>query len=411
MKTRKKSVRPTLHTINGYKILFVPKQNHTLHIECVIRNGFCFETKENSGINHLLEHVIVEGWKKCIFSCNSEWDKKGYYVNASTDKTTMTYYIKGLNTEWKKMIEYITSIIDHPMLTKEKLEKEKQAVIDELLTFSNDPDEKLIQTFNMLFYKIDGLKHADDWKLQIENLKKLNIDDVYRIYNTYYNVQNIMFIVMGEFKDKEIKSLFQKQLTKPKQGNIYNIECFTFKHDIVFSKNNIENTKVLIGFPYTKAYNYIHINSIISLLHVIFFDEFRTKKSLLYDISIFDEINACGTTIFIEFDVQTSHVVPVLKSLFKFIRHLQKTPIRDIHGFKLREIYDYIANTKSVMDYYNSLLYSKEPLYTLDEIIKKIKEITPTDIMHLIRDLFNLDHALCIYQCKKDLHLSMKDIF
>ena len=410
MKTRKHTLKPKLSNINGYKVLFVPKGKDTLHIECVIRNGFCIETKENSGINHLLEHVMVEGWKKCSKSCNTYWDNMGYYVNASTDSTTMTYYIKGLNLEWKKMVEYITSIIDHPKITKEMLEKEKQAVIDELLTFSNDSDENLIHTFNSYFYKVEGLQRSDDWKLQIENLKKISIDDVYRIYNSYYNVQNIMFIVMGDFNYKNIKTLMQQHLITPKQGNIYNIECFTFRHDIIFTKNNIENTKILIGFPYTKAYNYIHINSIISLLHVIFFDEFRTKRSLLYDISIYDEINACGTTIFIDFDVQTTHVVPVLKSLFKFIQHLQKTPIHDIHRFKQREIYDYITNKKSIMDYYNSLLYSNEPLYTMDEIIKKIQQITSGNIMHLIRDLFNLDHALCVYQCKKDLHLTWEKL-
>jgi predicted Zn-dependent peptidase len=257
---------------------------------------------------------------------------------------------------------------------------------------------------------VEGLKHSDDWKMQIENLKKINIEDVENIYNKYYNVQNIMFVVMGDFNHKKIKTLMQQMLTIPKQGNIYNVECFTFHHDIIFTKNNIENTKILIGFPYTKAYNYIHINSIISLLHVILFDEFRTKKSLLYDISIYDEINACGTTIFIDFDVQTTHAVTVLKLLFKFIRYLQKTQIQDIHGFKRLEIYDYITNKKSIMNYYISLLYSNEPLYTKDEIIKKIQQITSENIMHLLKDLFNLDHALCVYQCKKDLHLTWEKL-
>ena len=51
MKTRKNSVRPKMHIINGYKVLFVPRGDSILHIECVIRNGFCVETKENSGRN------------------------------------------------------------------------------------------------------------------------------------------------------------------------------------------------------------------------------------------------------------------------------------------------------------------------------------------------------------------------
>ena len=410
MKTRKNSVRPKMHIINGYKVLFVPRGNEILHIECVIRNGFCVETKENSGINHLLEHVLVEGWKTCGPKCNSYWDNKGYYVNASTDKTTMTYYIKGLNNEWEKMVEYITTIIHNPTLTNESLKKEKQAVIDELLTYSNDPDHKLANEFNQLFYKVDGLKHSDDWKLQIENLKKISLKDIYNIFNQYYNIKNILFIVMGDFNAHKMKIAFEKKLHTPNDGKLMTIDCFTYKHEVAFVKQDIKNTKVHIGFPYSKPYTYIHINSCLRLLRNLFFNEFRTKKSLLYGIDVFEEINACGTTIFIEFDSQTEHALTVIKLLFKYIKQLQTTPLHNITGFKNQEIYNYITNKKSVMTYYNSLIYSDGPLYTKDEIIDIIRKIEPNDVMKLMVDLFNIDNALLIYQCKKDLHFTWEKL-
>ena len=406
MKTRKHSKKPKMHIINGYKVLFVPHEKDLLHIECVIRTGFCTETKENSGINHLLEHILVEGWKKCKTTCNSFWDNKGYYVNASTDKTTMNYYIKGLNTQWKDMTEYIATIMHHPLLTDSHLKKEKQAVIDELLTYSNTPDHKLINVFNSLFYKVDGLKYADDWKLQIANLKKINLKHVYEVFDKYYTSQNIMFVVMGDYNESQIKLELQKHLTGPKQGTLYPVDCYTLKHEIVFVKQNIENTKVHIGFPYSKNYNYVHINSCVRLLHILFFNEFRTKKSLLYDIEVYEELNACGTTVFIEFDVQTSHAKTVIELLFKYIRYLQKTPIKDIDGFKNQEIYNYMTNKKTMMTYYTSLIYSNAPLYTLEDIIRIIRSINPAEIMKLMNELFNIDHALCVYQSKKDLHLT-----
>ena len=410
MKTRKNHVRPKMHTINGYKVIFVPRGNDILHIECVIRNGFCVETKKNSGINHLLEHILVEGWKNCSPHCNSFWDNKGYYVNASTDKTTMAYYIKGLNKDWEEMVKYITTIIHNPTLSVESLKKEKQAVIDELLTYSNDPDHKLANEFNQLFYKPDGLKYADDWKLQIENLKKISLKDIYEVFHKYYTTQNVLFIVMGDFNVHKIKKLLERELHTPKQGKLMTIDCFTYKHDVVYVKQDIENTKVHIGFPYSKQYNYIHVNSCLRLIRNLFFNEFRTKKSLLYGIDVFEEINACGTTIFIAFDSQTEHALTVIKLLFKYIQHLQKHPLRDINGFKNQEIYNYLTNKKSVMTYYSSLIYSNAPLYTKDEIIGIIRKITPTDIMNLMVDLFNIDKALFIYQSKKDLHLTWEKI-
>jgi predicted Zn-dependent peptidase len=410
MKTRKNNGVPKLHIINGYKVLFVPRGKDILHVECVIRNGFCTETKYNSGINHLLEHVMVNAWKNCKTSCNAYWDNKGYSVNASTDKTTMNYYIKGLNTEWKNMITYIASIIDHPMITHESLKKEKQAVIDELLTFSNDPESEVQHMFNMHFYKTDGLKYTDDWKLQIDNLKRLSLEDIYTIYNENFNIQNMLFVVMGDFNLSAVKTLLQKHLKQPKNGKIQSIECFSYHHEILFSKQNIENTKILLGFPSSDIHNYIYIQSILSLLHILFFNEFRTKKSLVYDIEVFSDLNACGTTIYIEFDVQTNHVEKVLIALFKYIRFLQKTPVTNLDGFKNQEIYKYITNKNSVMNYYTSLIYSDGPLHKKEQIINDIKKITSREIMQIVQQIFQIDKSLCVYQCKKNLHLTWEKL-
>ena len=410
MKTRKNYVVPKLHIINGYKVLFVPRGKDILHVECVIRNGFCTETKETSGINHLLEHVMVSAWKKCKSSCNSYWDDKGYIVNATTDKTTMNYYIKGLNYNWKEMISYIASILDHPVIRPEHLKKEKQAVIDELLTFSNNPESEVDNMLNMNFYIPEGLKHADDWKLQIENLKRITVQGVYDFYNQYFNVQNMLFVVMGDFNLYSVKKILHEQLKKPKQGIVQTIQCFSFKHEILFSKQDIENTKVLIGFPSICIQDYIYLNSIIALLHILLFKEFRTKKSLVYDIEVRSELNACGTTIFIEFDVQTNNVNEVLGSLFKYIRSLQKTPITNLDGFKNQEIYKYITNKNSVMNYYTSLIYTNATLYTKFQIIEKIKKINSHDVMDILQQIFQLDKAMCVYQCKKNLQLTWEKL-
>jgi predicted Zn-dependent peptidase len=261
-----------------------------------------------------------------------------------------------------------------------------------------------------LFYKVDGLKHSDDWKLQIENLKKIGINDIYDIFNQYYNIQNILFIVMGDFNAHKMKIALGKRLHTPKQGKLMTMDCFTYKHEVAFVKQDIKNTKVHIGFPYSKPYNFVHINSCLRLIRNLFFNEFRTKKSLLYGIDVFEEINACGTTIFIEFDSQTEHALTVIKLLFKYIKQLQTTALHNITGFKNQEIYNYITNKKSVMTYYISLLYSDSPLYTKDDIIGIIKKIEPNDIKKIMVELFDIDNALLIYQCKKDLHLTWEKI-
>jgi predicted Zn-dependent peptidase len=410
MKTRKHQDTIKIHIINGYKVLFVKQNNNQLHIECVIRSGFYNESKQLSGINHLLEHMMVEGWKKCKTSCTRYWDNKGYYTNASTDKTTMRYYIKGLNHEWKNMVTFMTSIINKPILTKPMMEKEKQAVIDELLTFSAEPTVNLVNTFNNDFFKIDGLKYSDDWKLQIDNLKHIDVEDVYAMYDTYFNNNNMMFVVLGDFNERDMFLTFKQKLKPgPIHPNPSFVDCYSFKHDIIFTKKNIENTKILIGFPYTKPCNHIYVTMITSILHTLLFDEMRTTKSILYDIDVYNEINLCGTTLYIEFDVQTKHAKYALQSVLSFISKIKSMPIDNFVGLKHKEIYDYMTDNKSIMEYYVSLIYTHNHVYTKKQIIELIQSTSQSKIKHMMADILQLKNALCVYESKQDLHLSWKN--
>lgn len=408
MTTRKKK-HPSIHTINGYTVIFDHKSNNMLHIECVIKNGFCTEIKSTSGINHLLEHIMVESWKKCKLSCNTYWDKRGLYVNASTDRTAMNYYIKGLNKDAEDMVTYITHIVDNPTISKSSMVNEKQAVIDELLTYSSDPESKVDDIFNKEFYSLEGLQYADDWKLQIKNLKTINLQHVKDIYTKYFNVQNIVFIVSGDFKVSHMTSLFQKGLKHPKQGAHLDLNCYSLSHKIIYVPTDIENTKIRIGFPSTTT-SYVLVTSFVNLMHTLLFTELRSKLALLYDIDIYRETDSCGTTISIEFDVRTINVVAALKHLLKYIKHMQTTATYDLDGFKNREVYNYLSSKKNMMDYYSTFVFSKEPILSKHQLIDQIKKISGDDICNLSRSLLRMDHALCIYQSKKDLHLTWEKL-
>ena len=409
MTTRKKK-HPSIHTINGYTVIMDPKSNHRLHIECVIKNGFCTETKSISGINHLLEHMMVESWKKCKLSCNTYWDNRGLYVNASTDNTVMKYYIKGLNTDAKDMVSYITHIVDNPTISKSSMVSEKQAVIDELLTYSSDPDSKTDDLFNKEFYSLEGLQYADDWKLQIKNLKMLTVQKLTDIYTQHFNVQNIVFIVVGDFKIPHMMELFQKGLKYPKQGVKIPLQCYSQSHKIIHVKGDIENTKIRIGFPSTTDEKYIHIESFVNLMHILLFTELRSKLSLLYDIEIYNETDSCGTSIFIEFDVRPTNAIPAMKHLFKYIRHMQTTTTSYLEGFKSREMYDYLAGSKSMVDYYSTFIFSKEPLHSKTQLIDQIKKISSADIHRMANSLLPIEHALCIYQSNRNLNLTWEKL-
>jgi predicted Zn-dependent peptidase len=384
-------------TINGYPFLMIHEPNKVIHLEVVVHSGFVYETKKNSGVNHLLEHVLVSGWKKCKESCNSYWDKHGALVNASTDDI-MKYYIKGNRKDIPDMVDYISSIITRSLFFPTTLEREKKAVLEELTNLVDNPSQKIYNVFHKAFYKIEGLQYLEDCALQIKNVESLTMNDIKKAYEKFHT-ENCLFIVYGDFDDS-IVSLFQKSLVSRPGKKIPIQNCFTYKHDILHTKYEKENTTLFIGFPSTKKTFFLPYFEL--LLHHLLFHELRTKYQYIYDIEIACIPSPCGVVTEIEINVQTKNAVKTFHALLDSLRRYQKKIVSDeyVEGIQKTMYYKYHTDYNFV-DYYTF----HEPL-TKPQMIEKRKEFTSPIFRNLCKELCPIEKALCVYQGKEKLSLT-----
>ena len=82
--------------INNFKFIFNNnKDSKITQVDAYINNGFIYEQKDNAGISHLLEHVLMDSWDKCKMVAMII-GKKGIISNAYTGMTYVNYFIRGL---------------------------------------------------------------------------------------------------------------------------------------------------------------------------------------------------------------------------------------------------------------------------------------------------------------------------
>ena len=69
--------------INGFKLIYIPNNSRSTKVQFMVKAGSFAETPKNTGISHLLEHVIIDSWTKCNKSCVNYWSSKckifGYF--------------------------------------------------------------------------------------------------------------------------------------------------------------------------------------------------------------------------------------------------------------------------------------------------------------------------------------------
>ena len=433
MRQTKKNIRkslPEIHTINGFTIFLYPYPNKTTYVEMVTNNGFVSETKKTSGINHLLEHVLTNAWKKCKQNkCSPYWTTRGVEYNASTSDTLLRYHTFGLKTMSKEMLDYIINITVRPKITQTMIEAEHTAVENELLREANKRDAPLYDTFHKNFFQLDGLRYSFDWKQQIDNLKHLKKDIMLKTFKEYYHQNNTVFMVSGDFNKKEVLDTFKRYLKGvPKTicaGNPFTTKtCYAWKKNIIYvADSSNKTTQLLFGFP-THIHNqhklYKCLDTGMQIIKNLLFERLRTQLKLVYGLSINAIINSCGAYIQIEIFVNTSSALKVIKELMKYLSKYKKELVPQNHFNSVKKAAKLISRNLSITpeslatmyldQYMNQIQKPKKHIFTLNHTLANINAITLVDVRELYNECFNDEHIFLTYQSNKKLPITFKTL-
>lgn len=423
MKTKKKILRlnktskvtlPELKIINNYRVIFIKSNSPLLSIQSYIFNGFIRENKEEVGVNHLLEHVLTNAYKKCKkFNCFEYLSQLGIEYNATTYNNILNYYTLGLNKDIEVMLDYIIKITIAPVFNNKIVNREKQAVHNELLEWVDNTTYKIHNRVSKLFYNLEGLQYSVDAEQQIKNLKQFNNENLLEYYKKNYNNSNTLFVISGNYdKKKIIKELKSRLPHQPKQTKIdyTSINCFTNIKTTEFLKNTqLSGTQIFLSFPTRIKYNskeLIVLKFVRDVLTYYFFQILRVKNRLIYKTFLTVNTNVCGSSIELYISTKNENLLKVLKLLKYIINYYKKNRLsrEEIEPFKkqfLLKHHKTVYNSKNLANIYGKQYIYQDFLGTRilhPENIKNIwTNITPKDIQESICKNFDFNKLVCVY--------------
>lgn len=410
--------------INNYKIILNHvKTSMITRVDAYINNGFINEDMNNAGISHLLEHILTDSFKACNNNCSEYWKKKGIITNAMTTETYINYYVEGLKEYSMDMLRYILNICTKPVINKTILNKEKKAVINELLIHDTHPQIDLMQQLNKTFYRVPGLQYQDDNKLQIKNLSKITVKHVKDWFNQYYTKNNIIFIIQGNFNKQRTLQLLRKKLkrinspiTSPKY-----LEIFNQGKQILYVKNtNMDNTCINIAFSSSvyqrdKESRLIHLftNFINSNVTSMLMDTLREKKKLIYSVSVDTITNPYGSSLFIEIFTKNNNIKKVILNTIKILKKLVngKFTTEYLNYVKKAYMTEYFATCTNFNylstfygeQYINQIMnVSDNPIIlSRNEVLTIIKNINKRNFILFLKKYLIFQNMKIIYQGKQ----------
>jgi predicted Zn-dependent peptidase len=424
-------------------------KSKTAYVSAIIANGYCNEEKSDIGINHLLEHMLLESWKKCKQKpCELYWMSKPVFFNGFTTMTQMKYFIDGMSHELPGMLEYIIDIVTQPFILQKSLTAEKKIVINEMNQRINSSDYGFNQIVLNTLYTLPGFQQANNYLLQKKNVDNISLKDLVEYHKQNYNSSNTYFVVSGDFNPAHVLSVFENKLkvvTSPAaSSNIPSKNPFSYQSKLFFVQNKTDEAKnggveFNIFFPMDVHMNNELLQQLLitcSIIQKELYNILRIEHQLIYSMSVECATYYYGSVVKIAGSCTDSNIVKILKYIIAYLRekktkHVDQKLVNNVKKLLLLYRNNHIKNPMEIAEFYESQYILNQmqeryrspdakhsqqaagagkacKIYSETEFDKALETVNAKHIQKII-NMMDFSSIIIGYMGKKNLHLNLSD--
>lgn len=390
---------------NGLRVITVPMPSfESATVLVMVGAGSRYETAQNSGISHFLEHMAFKGTEKRpnAMVISSLIDGMGGEFNAFTGKETTGYYIKAAKTKLELMLDILSDMLQNSKLEQAEIDKEKGVIIEEINLYEDMPMRKIGDVYEQALYGDTPM----GW--DIAGNKEVIMGTTRKDFTDYlaslYSADNITVVVAGGIDEKQTNELIEKYFGGMKRFNTISFEAVKEKQTtpvVLVKEKKTEQTHIALGFRTVDINNPEHYP--LSVLSSILgggmssrlFHEVREKRGLAYYVrSHADEYMDCGSIVAMAgVDPKRSlEAVEVIMEEFRKVgagkAEITKEELIKAKEYLKGHLVLELEDSRSVAGYYAGQELLEKEILNPDEVLKKVDAITLDQIVEMGKKYF-----------------------
>ncbi len=387
---------------NGIRLITVPMSaSPTVTVTVLVEAGSRYESKNDNGLSHFLEHMCFKGTTKRPNSAiiTRELETIGASYNAFTGEEMTGYWAKARLEHFDNILDVVSDLYLDPLLPEKELEKERGVIIEEINMYEDLPQQKVHEILDTLMYgdqpagrPIIGPK---------SNIKKFSRADFVRYRDTHYTGAKTAVIIAGGFTNAEMVQKAKRYFGTARKGaRVTRRDTKESQSAPAFMHHakTTDQTHFVLGFRSyplgdkrqmaTRLLAGILGRGMSSRL----FLKLRDEMGVCYYVRANQE-SATDTGIFkISAGLDNKRVEEVIEAILDEARKLRDVLVSVDELAKVKEmIIGAIAmgleTSDSVADWYHDEIL-RQPLKTPADIIKEVQAVTPAQIQKVAKDIF-----------------------
>ena len=308
---------------NGLEILTIKKDTQIASINLGVKVGSIYESLEEKGISHFIEHMLFKGTnKRNNEELNDELESLGGEYNAYTDYNSTVYTISCLSEELENACILLGDMITSSNFPEEEIERERGVILAEMRTSKDDIEDLSFKRVNEVAFNSSPLRY-DVTGLE-EVVKGFKRDDIKRFYNKYYTPKNSLITMVSSMEHEEAKELISREFSNW-QGEEEVEHPVISEDNIPLKKVSYKNDMEQSTIVYLYTFYHLDKNDELALRilnhrlgessNSLLFREVREKKGLAYDIYTHLDMTKNVKTLYVYTAVSDEDVEEAIRAI------------------------------------------------------------------------------------------------
>lgn len=404
----------TLTLPNGLRIIHRFFPSEISYCGIAVNTGTRDEFPGEQGMAHFVEHMLFKGTeKRRAHHVVDRMENVGGELNAYTSKEETFVYATFPEEYLSRSIELLNDIVFHSQFSNRQIEREREVIIDEILSYEDSPSELIYDDFENLVYDGHDLGHyilGDS-----ETLQSFHTGKIRRFVGRQYRPNNMVFFSFGKTSFSKVARLAEKYFSSasnPSNGALP-IKQRLSPEILVPAKKEIQKdtsqSHVVMGWPtfnmhHPDKYLLYMINHILgggslnSRLNV----SLREKHGLVYHVESNLTLYSDTGLFTIYYASDPKFREKCLRLINKEIEKIMQTELTPMQLMKVKRQWKGQMGISAENHENNTLGMGKAFLHfgryiPLNDIYSRIDQIEPQEIKRVANEIFSTDPSLLSY--------------
>lgn len=168
-----------------------------------INSGSRFETDENNGTAHFLEHLLFKGTKRrSVKELEVEIENMGGSLNAYTGREQTCYFAKVQGKDVGKAVDILSDILLNSNLDERAIQRERDVILREMQEVNKQNSEVVFDHLHATAFQYSPLGRTILGP--VDNIKKISRQDLVDYMKTHYRGPRMVLAAAGAVDHDEV---------------------------------------------------------------------------------------------------------------------------------------------------------------------------------------------------------------